>query len=365
MPISFLNAALLASHSKRSRVGLPAASTGGTCNRSLAGASRISSSSSRSFLLRGRWELTAVASGYGHALAGVWTWIHYESTLPDCDSFRKECGRVGERSCYSVSKHSGRSCRAARAGQANWAIFRQDNAPIPHRRTDSRSVLMSKIGLISDVHGDADALEMAWGHLKAPGRRERRVCRRRGRLRPLARPRRGVFDRAQDPVGARQPRPLGTETRPGRRDEFGGGTPSAETLEYLRTLPFDLPLAGDGRTGVVVHGSPRSDMEFVSLPHYSASRLTRGPGGAARRSTGGRAHAPADVVSLRAGAGGEPRRGRSPFRGGRRRRGRSPSSIWRSCVSTSTTSRRGGRSSSRRGERTTAIRWVEGRSEHP
>src|SRR5438874_11103736 len=70
MPISFLNAALLASHSKRSRVGLPAASTGGTCNRSLAGASRTSSSSSRSFLLRGRWELTAVASVYGHALAG-------------------------------------------------------------------------------------------------------------------------------------------------------------------------------------------------------------------------------------------------------------------------------------------------------
>src|SRR6478672_4080553 len=70
MPISFLNAALLASHSKRSRVGLPAASTGGTCNRSLAGASRTSNSSSRSFLLRGRWELTAVASVYGHALAG-------------------------------------------------------------------------------------------------------------------------------------------------------------------------------------------------------------------------------------------------------------------------------------------------------
>ena len=59
----------------------------------------------------------------------------------------------------------------------------------------------------------------------------------------------------------------------GKRDEFGGGTPSAETLAYLQTLPFDLPLSGTGRTGIVVHGSPRSDMEFVSLPRYPASRL--------------------------------------------------------------------------------------------
>ncbi|MHC5537766.1 metallophosphoesterase family protein [Singulisphaera rosea] len=50
----------------------------------------------------------------------------------------------------------------------------------------------------------------------------------------------------------------------GRADEYGGGTPSPSTLRYLATLPFDLLLADMDRVGVVVHGSPRSDMEFVT-----------------------------------------------------------------------------------------------------
>jgi putative phosphoesterase len=132
---------------------------------------------------------------------------------------------------------------------------------------------MSKIGLISDVHGDADALALAWGHLQALGIEsvvcagdvvgygpcpDRVVAFLKEHKIPCVR---GNHDR------------WALERGLGRRDEFGGGTPSAETLEYLRTLPFDLPLAGDGRTGIVVHGSPRSDMEFVSLPRYPSARL--------------------------------------------------------------------------------------------
>ena len=51
---------------------------------------------------------------------------------------------------------------------------------------------------------------------------------------------------------------------PGVPDEFGGGTPRFETLAYLRTLPRDLLIQDDTRVGVIVHGSPSSDMEFVT-----------------------------------------------------------------------------------------------------
>ena len=44
----------------------------------------------------------------------------------------------------------------------------------------------------------------------------------------------------------------------GVRDEFGGGTPSAETLQHLRQLPKDLLIAHHTTIGVIVHGSPRS-----------------------------------------------------------------------------------------------------------
>ena len=50
----------------------------------------------------------------------------------------------------------------------------------------------------------------------------------------------------------------------GVRDEFGGGTPSAETLQHLRELPAELLIAHQETIGVIVHGSPRSDMEFVT-----------------------------------------------------------------------------------------------------
>jgi putative phosphoesterase len=54
------------------------------------------------------------------------------------------------------------------------------------------------------------------------------------------------------------------ERGPGRADEFGGGTPGDATLEFLGRLPAHLLVADLGCVGVVVHGSPRGDMEYVT-----------------------------------------------------------------------------------------------------
>jgi putative phosphoesterase len=121
-----------------------------------------------------------------------------------------------------------------------------------------------KLGIISDIHGDPIALELAWSHLIVLGA-DRIVC--AGDLVGY-----GPFpdrvsaflrDRQIDSVRGNHDR-WALERGLGVRDEFGGGTPGADTLEHLRSLPFDL-LVSHGRTvGVVVHGSPRSDMEFVN-----------------------------------------------------------------------------------------------------
>jgi putative phosphoesterase len=121
-----------------------------------------------------------------------------------------------------------------------------------------------KLGLISDIHGDPIALELAWSHLIVLGA-ERIVC--AGDLvgygpfpdRVIA----FLREHQVDSVRGNHDR-WALERGLGVPDEFRGGTPSADTLEHLRSLPFDL-LVSHGRTiGVVVHGSPRSDMEFVN-----------------------------------------------------------------------------------------------------
>ncbi len=63
------------------------------------------------------------------------------------------------------------------------------------------------------------------------------------------------------------------ERGPGGRDEFGGGTPGATTLEYLGQLPFDLELADQAKIGVIVHGSPSSDMEFITRQSHPCDVL--------------------------------------------------------------------------------------------
>lgn len=121
-----------------------------------------------------------------------------------------------------------------------------------------------KLGLISDIHGDPVALELAWSHLGVLGA-DRIVC--AGDLvgygpfpdRVVA----FIRDRQIDSVRGNHDR-WALERGPGGRDEFGGGPPSRETLIYLQSLPFDLLVSHERKVGVVVHGSPRSDMEFVN-----------------------------------------------------------------------------------------------------
>jgi putative phosphoesterase len=132
-----------------------------------------------------------------------------------------------------------------------------------------------KLGLISDVHGDPVALELAWAHLTVLGA-ERIVC-------------------AGDVVGY-GPRPdevaafliehqipsvRGNHDRwalsrqLGERDEFGGGPVSAQTLEYLRTLDPHVVLEAGERIVVVVHGSPYSDMEYIQRQTHPPEVLRR------------------------------------------------------------------------------------------
>ncbi|QDV33556.1 metallophosphoesterase family protein [Tautonia plasticadhaerens] len=123
---------------------------------------------------------------------------------------------------------------------------------------------MSLLGLISDVHGDPIGLELAWAHLTVMGAGaivcagdlvgygpspDRAVAFLEGRQIPSVR---GNHDR------------WALERGPGEPDEFGGGTPGEETLEALKRLESSLVLERGGMIVVVVHGSPRGDMEFIA-----------------------------------------------------------------------------------------------------
>jgi len=131
-----------------------------------------------------------------------------------------------------------------------------------------------KLGLISDIHGDPVALELAWSYLTVMGA-DRIVC--AGDLVGY-----GPFpDRVAAFVQERQiPSVRGNHDRwalergPGVRDEFGGGAPGRETLDYLRTLTFDMVVAAHPAVVVVVHGSPRSDMEFVNRQSHPPEVLS-------------------------------------------------------------------------------------------
>lgn len=132
---------------------------------------------------------------------------------------------------------------------------------------------MSKLGLISDVHADPLALELAWAHLTVLGA-EAIVC--AGDVVGYG----SSPDRAVAFLRAREiPSVRGNHDRwalergPGAADEFGGAVPSAETLDYLAGLPFDRSFEVGGRVGVVVHGSPRDDMEYVTRREFPPSSL--------------------------------------------------------------------------------------------
>jgi putative phosphoesterase len=131
-----------------------------------------------------------------------------------------------------------------------------------------------KLGVISDLHGDALGLELAWSHLTLQGA-DRIVC--AGDLAGY-----GPFpDRVVAFLDQRQiPSVRGNHDRwalergIGGADEFGGGTPGVETLEFLAKLPAELRL--ELTTSIAVfHGSPKSDMDFVNPQTHPPSILRR------------------------------------------------------------------------------------------
>ena len=125
-----------------------------------------------------------------------------------------------------------------------------------------------KLGLISDPHGDAVALELAWAHLTVKGA-DRIVC--SGDLVGYGpHPDKVVAflrEHQVDCVRGNHDRWAveRAEGLSGVPSTFGGARPSAESVEFLRTLPPYRTVETPGPVGLIAHGSPLDDMEFVSL----------------------------------------------------------------------------------------------------
>lgn len=127
-----------------------------------------------------------------------------------------------------------------------------------------------KLGLISDIHGDPLSLELAWAHLTVLGA-DRIVC--AGDLVGYGPyPDRAVaFLEAHKIASVRGNHDRWALQRPpGTPDEFGGAGISTRTLAALGALPPVLRIELGGRAIVIAHGSPASDMEYVT-------RSTHGP----------------------------------------------------------------------------------------
>jgi putative phosphoesterase len=130
-----------------------------------------------------------------------------------------------------------------------------------------------KLGLISDIHGDPVALELAWSYLTVMGA-DKIVC--AGDLvgyGPL--PDRVISflqERSVEAVRGNHDR-WALERGSGVRDEYGTATPSDDTLEFLSNLPLFLVVSDGPKQVVVVHGSPRSDMEFLNAGPASRTML--------------------------------------------------------------------------------------------
>jgi putative phosphoesterase len=149
---------------------------------------------------------------------------------------------------------------------------------LPKRRlrTEPKGELRDvKLGLISDVHGDFRALQLVFSHLRDLGA-DRVVC--AGDLVGYGpHPDQVVSYLAEHAIESVR----GNHDRwalargSGTRDEFGGGMPSEATLDHLNALPSHLLVADGPRVGVVFHGSPRSDMEFVQPHTHSRAALSR------------------------------------------------------------------------------------------
>ena len=135
-----------------------------------------------------------------------------------------------------------------------------------------------RLGLISDIHGDSVALELAWAHLTVLGA-DRIIC--AGDLVGYGpHPDRVVAflrDHAIDSVRGNHDRWAveRSDGLPGVPSTFGGRMPSAESIEVLRALPPDLLIVDGPRVGLVVHGSPGDDLDFVNRKTHPPQRLDR------------------------------------------------------------------------------------------
>lgn len=130
-----------------------------------------------------------------------------------------------------------------------------------------------KLGLISDVHGDPLALELAWAHLRVMGA-ERIVC-------------------AGDVVGY-GPKPAkvvkfmdehkivsvrgnhdrwALERGLGGVDEHGGGAVDAATLRSLADLPTSLHLRAGAIDVMIAHGAPGDDLCYITPQTYPPEAL--------------------------------------------------------------------------------------------
>jgi putative phosphoesterase len=135
-----------------------------------------------------------------------------------------------------------------------------------------------KLGLISDIHGDMVALELAWAHLTVFGA-DRIVC--AGDLVGYGpHPDKVVAflkEHAIDSVRGNHDRWALERAAglPGVPSTFGGGMPSAESVEALKLLPPHLLIDDGPRIGVITHGSPGDDMDFVTRKTHPPELLDR------------------------------------------------------------------------------------------
>ncbi len=134
-----------------------------------------------------------------------------------------------------------------------------------------------KLGILSDIHGDPLALELAWAHLTVLGA-DRIIC--AGDLVGYGPHPDQVIEfvreHAIDAVRGNHDRWAIERDQgiPGTPSTFGGGIPTEESIDYLATLPTELLIDdGAGQVGVIVHGSPGDDMDFVTRKTHSPLRL--------------------------------------------------------------------------------------------
>lgn len=121
-----------------------------------------------------------------------------------------------------------------------------------------------KLGLISDLHGDPVALELAWAHLTVLGADQIACAGDLVGYGPLPDRVVAFIQEHEIPCVRGNHDRWALQRGLGALDPYRGGLPSAETLEFLGTLPAHRVIEAAGKIVVVAHGSIRDDLEFVT-----------------------------------------------------------------------------------------------------